>query len=282
VKPSRRRRMVDYLKSHYPVSERRACQVVAVARSVHRYQSIANRHEPLRGRLRELATTRYRYGYRRLHVLLRREGYQVGKHLVYRLYREEGLVLRPRRPRRHVSAARRQRPVRGASHVNEAWSMDFVSDQLHNGSRFRALTVVDVHTRECLAIEPGHRLTGDNVVKVLNRLRYTRGAPKRVYCDNGSEFTSRILDLWAYHNQVTMEFSRPGKPTDNGHIESFNGRLRDECLNAHWFGSLTDAKDKIEVWRSDYNEARPHRALNYLTPNEFAAQQENWSQKTKP
>jgi putative transposase len=273
--------MVDYLKAHYPVSERRACQVVAVARSVHRYQSIANRHEPLRGRLRELATTRYRYGYRRLHVLLRREGYQVGKHLVYRLYREEALVLRPRRPRRHVSAARRQRPVRGASHVNEAWSMDFVSDQLQNGNRFRALTVIDVHTRECLAIESGRRLTGDDVVRVLNRLGYTRGTPKRMYCDNGSEFTSHILDLWAYHNQVTMEFSRPGKPTDNGHIESFNGRLRDECLNAHWFRNLTDAKDKIETWRKDYNETRPHRALNYLTPNEFTAQHENWSQKTK-
>lgn len=274
--------MVEYLKSHYPVSERRACHVVAVARSVHRYESIANGHDPLRGRLRELASTRYRYGYRRLHVLLRREGYQVGKHLVYRLYCEEGLVLRPRRPRRHVSAARRQRPVRGASHVNEAWSMDFVSDQLQNGNRFRALTVVDVYTRECLAIEAGRRLTGDDVVRILNRLGYTRGTPKRLYCDNGSEFTSHILDLWAYHNQVTIEFSRPGKPTDNGHIESFNGRLRDECLNAHWFHNLTDAKDKIETWRRDYNEVRPHRALNYLTPNEFADQRDNRSKKTKP
>ena len=274
--------MVEYLKTHYPVSERRACQVVAVARSVHRYESIADHHEPLRGRLRDLASTRYRYGYRRLHVLLRREGYQVGKHLVHRLYCEEGLVLRPRRPRRHVSAARRQRPLRGASHVNEAWSMDFVSDELQNGNRFRALTVVDVHTRECLAIGPGRRLTGDDVVRVLNRLGYTRGTPKRIYCDNGSEFTSHILDLWAYHNQVTIEFSRPGKPTDNGHIESFNGRLRDECLNTHWFQSLTDAKDKIETWRRDYNEVRPHRALNYLTPNEFAAQLDNRSQKTKP
>jgi len=160
--------------------------------------------------------------------------------------------------------------------------MDFVSDQLQNGKRFRALTVMDIHTRECLAIEPGRRLTGDDVVQVLNRLRYTRGTPKRIYCDNGSEFTSRIMDLWAYHNQVTMEFSRPGKPTDNGQIESFNGRLRDECLNTHWFRNLADAKDKIETWRSDYNEARPHRALDYLTPNEFAAKQDNWSQKTKP
>jgi len=272
--------MVEYLKSHYPVSERRACQVAQVARSVHRYQSVANGHEPLRRRLRDLATTRYRYSYRRLHILLRREGYPVGRHLVYRLYREEGLVLRPRRPRRHVSAARRQRPVRTASRPNQAWSMDFVSDQLENGRRFRALTVVDVYTRECLAIEPGHRLTGDDVVRVLNRLGYTRTRPKRIYCDNGSEFTSRILDLWAYHHQVTMEFSRPGKPTDNGHIESFNGRLRDECLNGHWFRNLTDAKGKIEAWRKDYNETRPHRALNNLTPNEFAARQEELGQKT--
>jgi putative transposase len=160
--------------------------------------------------------------------------------------------------------------------------VDFVSEQFQSGHRFRALMGVDVHTLESLAIEPGHRLTGEDVVRVLNRLGYTRGTPKRIYCDNGSEFTSRILDLWAYHNHVTMEFSRPGKPTDNGHIESFNGRLRDECLNAHWFRNLSDAKGKIEAWRRDYNEARPHRALNYLTPNEFAAQQENWSQKTKP
>ena len=132
------------------------------------------------------------------------------------------------------------------------------------------------------AIEAGRRLTGEDVVRVLNRLRYTLGAPKRIYCDNGSEFTGRMMDLWAYHNKVTMEFSRPGKPTDNGHIESFNGRLRDECLNTHWFKNLTEAKDTLAAWQRDYNETRPHRALNNLTPNEFAAQKAFWSRKTKP
>jgi len=242
---------------------------------VQRYRSIAEGHDLLRARIRELALIRHRYGYRRLHVLLRREGFNVGKALVYRLYCEEGLVLRPRRPRRHVSAAHRQAPIRKAAAPNDAWSMDFVSDQLQNGNRFRALTIIDVHTRECLAIESGQRMTGEDVVRVLNQLRYRRGAPRRIYCDNGSEFTSQILDLWAYHNKVTMEFSRPGKPTDNGHIESFNGSLRDECLNAHWFSSLADAKDKIAAWLMDYYESRPHRALNNLTLFEYVAQLEN-------
>jgi putative transposase len=214
--------MVRYLQAAFAVSERRACRVVKVARSVQRYRSVADPQQLLRARIRELALVRHRYGCRRLHILLRREGSHVGKTLVYRLYCEEGLVLRPRRPRRDVSAAHRQAPGREATAPNEAWSMDFVLDQLHNGNRFRALTVIDVHTRECLAIESGQRLGGEEVVRVLNRLRYTRGAPQRIYCDNGSEFTSRILDLWAYHNGVTMEFSRPGKPTDNGYIESFH------------------------------------------------------------
>ena len=249
--------MVRYLQVSHDVSELRACKVVKVPRSVQRYRSMANRHELLRARIRELALLRHRYGYRRLHVLLRREGFEVGRALVYRLYGEEGLALRRRRPRRHASAAHRKTPIRGALAPNEAWSMDFIADQLHNGNRFRALTVIDVHTRECLAIESRRRITGEDVVQVLNQLRYRHGPPKRIYCDNGSEF------------------SRPGKPTDNGHIESFNGSLRDECLNAHWFTSLADAKGKIAAWMKDYNESRPHRALNNLAPLEYVAQLEN-------
>ena len=159
--------MVRYLRAAFEVSERRACRVVSVARSVQRYRSVASRHELLRSRIRELALTRHRYGYRRLHVLLRREGFVVGRALVYRLYCEEGLALRARRPRRHVSAARRKTPVREATAPNEAWSMDFISDHLHNGNRFRAKTVIDVHTRESLAIESGQRMTGEDVVRVL-------------------------------------------------------------------------------------------------------------------
>jgi putative transposase len=210
-----------------------------------------------------------RYGYRKIRVLLNREGWAVGKHLVYRLYREEGLTLRHRPPRRRKAAiVRAHRPP--VTRPNEAWTLDFVADQLVKGHRFRALTVVDVCTRESLAIEVGHRLRGEHVVNVLNRLTAQRGAPARLWCDHGSEFCSQIVDLWAYHHQVRIDFSRPGKPTDNAHVESFNATLRRECLNAHWFESLQDAQARIEAWRREYNESRPHRALQDRTPEEFA------------
>lgn len=150
--------------------------------------------------------------------------------------------------------------------------MDFVADQAASGQRFRMLTMVDVFTRECLAIEPGQRLRGDDVVRVLNQVAVERGVPKRLFCDNGSEFTGRLLDLWAYHNQVTIEFSRPGKPTDNAHIESFNGSFRNECLNVHWFSTIDAARAKIEAWRREYNESRPHKALNHRSPLEYVAE----------
>jgi len=189
---------------------------------------------------------------------------------VLRLYREEGLNLRAKRPRRHVSAARRlERTL--AERANEVWAMDFVSDALFNGKRFRALTVVDAFTRECLAIRVDQNLRGDDVVAVLEQQLFLRGtAPGRIRVDNGPEFVSRVLDHWAYRHGVTLDFSRPGKPTDNAYIESFNGRFRDECLNTHWFLSLDDARAKIEAWRRDYNEGRPHTALGYRTPAEFA------------
>ena len=188
---------------------------------------------------------------------------------VYRLYREEGLSLRLKRPRRHVSAADRERQP-AAARPNELWSMDFVSDALFDGRRLRALTVVDAYTREALAIEVDQGIRGEQVVEVMARLASLRGAPTAIRVDNGPEFVSRALDLWAYANGVTLDFSRPGKPTDNAVVESFNGRLRDECLNAHWFLSLADAKAKIEAWRRQYNESRPHTALGWLTPQEFA------------
>ena len=155
--------------------------------------------------------------------------------------------------------------------------MDFVSDQSANGQRFRALTVVDVFTRECLAIEPGSRLGGADGVNILSRIATERGAPKRIHCDNGSEFAGRLVDFWAYANGVVMEFSRPGKPTDNAMIESFNGTLRDECLNVHWFDDLTDAQRKLQAWQREYNETRPHRSLNELSPQEFKAL---WAERT--
>ena len=216
--------------------------------------------------------TRVRYGYKRIHVLLKREGIHVNKKRVHRLYCLEGLQIRPRRPRRSVSAARRQPPKVAARLPNEAWSMDFVADQTSQGNRFRMLTIIDVFTRECLAIEVGQKLNGEDVARTLARIVRRKGRPKRIYCDNGSEFSSRTMDLWAYTNKVSLEFSRPGKPTDNAFIESFNGSLRDECLNAHWFTDLADAKVKLQTWMKDYNEVRPHRALNDLSPLEFGSE----------
>ena len=223
-------------------------------------------------RMRELASARIRYGYRKIRVLLNREGWKVGKKLVYRLYREEGLGLRRRRPksRRIASAHSRQKPR--AEKPNHVWSLDFVADELIGGRRFRALTVVDVYTRECLAIEVGQSLKGHDVVRVLQQIANRRGAPQVLFCDNGSEFTSQVLDLWAYHNQVKIDFSRPGKPTDNAYVESFNGTLRAECLDANWFNNLAEACQRIEAWRLEYNASRPHRALGERTPNEFASQ----------
>jgi putative transposase len=205
-------------------------------------------------------------------VLLRREGWQVGKHLVYRLYKEEGLALKSKPQRRRRKAARTRQERFQPTAPNQAWSLDFVADQLQDGRRFRSLTIVDVFTRECVAIEVGQSLRGEDVVRTLNRLKHEGRAPKLLFCDNGSEFSSQAMDLWAYQNGAKIDFSRPGKPTDNAFIESFNGTFRDECLNVHWFESLTEAKQLIEAWRQEYNESRPHRALKDRTPSEFASQ----------
>ena len=193
-------------------------------------------------------------------MLLIREGWKVGKKLVYRLYREEGLGLR-RRPKRRRMVCEHTRRKPRAERPNQVWSLDFVADQLTDGRRFRALTVVDVYTGECLAIEVGQSLKGPDVVRVLQHISQERGAPQMLFCDNGSEFTSQVMDLWAYHNQVKIDFSRPGKPTDNAYVESFNGTMRAEYLDDHWFGTLPEARQLIQAWRSEYNVSRPKRAL---------------------
>ena len=271
MRPERRRELVRYLEWTYEVSERRGCAALRLNRASHRYRTIRNDQAMLRGRIRELAAARVRYGYYRIYILLRREGWKINHKRVYRLYRMEGLSMRLKRPRRHVMAAHRQnRPAAGA--INENWSMDFVSDALFDGRRIRALTVVDDFSRESLAIEVGQSITGEQVVAVMNRLTAVRGVPQRIRVDNGPEFVSRALDQWAYLNQVILDFSRPGKPTDNATVESFNGRLRDECLNTNWFLSLDDARHKIEAWREHYNESRPHTSLGYVPPREFARQ----------
>jgi putative transposase len=257
-------------KASYQVSQRRACSTLAFARSVVRYQSRADPQIALRMRLRELAAARVGYGYRRLHILLWREGWEVNHKRVYRLYREEGLAMRKRPPRRRKACLKREARAM-TSEKNECWSMDFMSDELFDGRRIRVLTLVDNHRRESLAIHVGHRIRGAEVVEVLERAKREHGKPRRIQVDNGPEFISKDVDLWAYWNHVELDFSRPGKPTDNAYIESFNSRFRLECLNEHWFLDFEDAREKVEAWRRDYNETRPHSSLGNVSPEEYAA-----------
>jgi putative transposase len=262
---------VDYIVSHYGLKTRRACRLMKQTRSVQYYRTVKDPRHDLRARMRELARTRVRYGYRRIHVLLRRDGWRVGRNQLYRLYSEEQLQLRSKLPRRRKMVVARLERIRPRA-ADEVWSLDFVSDQLVDGTKFRALTVVDIYTRESLAIEVGQRLGGEHVVTVLNRLVAGRRAPNYLFVDNGSEFSGRLLDLWAYHNHVKIDFSRPGKPTDNCFVETFNGSYRDECLNVHWFETLEEAKAISEAWRRDYNETRPHMSLKDVPPEEYARQ----------
>lgn len=240
-----------------------------IGHSMFYYKARRREDGPLRRRIKEIAETRVRYGHERIYTLLRREGWEDNHKRTNRVYKEEGLNLRSKRPRRNKAAAHRlERPE--LTELYQCISMDFVSDSLYDGKKFRTLTVVDNYSRECLAIQVGQSLKGGDVVAVLERLRAWYGIkPKRILTDNGSEFVSKEMDRWAYENKVTMDYSRPGKPTDNPFVESFNGSFRDECLNAHWFLSLEDAVEKIEAWRKDYNEYRPHSSLNDLTPAEF-------------
>jgi len=265
------RQVVDYVVSSHGYSQRRACRLTQQYRSTQRRASTLDPRTAVRKRMHEIVATRTRYGYRRVYIMLRREGWRLSRNVVYRLYREEGLVLRAKRPRRRKMAAHREARCQ-PSRPNQAWSMDFMADQLGDGGKMRFLTVIDVFTREALAIEVGERLRGEDVATVLNRLVRQRGAPSAMFVDNGAEFTGQIVDLWAYHHKVRMDFSRPGTPTDNAHIESFNGSFRDECLNLNWFTSIAEARTKAETWRRDYNESRPHMALNGLSPTEFARQ----------
>lgn len=257
-----------HLVSTFPVSERSACRLVRCNRSTWLYRAHRRDDTAIRLRIRELAQARPRFGYARLHVLLRREGWAVNKKRVHRIYREEGLTVRLRRRRKRASHLRVVPPR--PSQANERWSMDFVADTLLDGRRFRTLTVVDNWSRHSQLIEADFTLTGSKVVSALERVAKQIGYPKMITVDNGSEFASKALDAWAYEHGVKLDFIRPGKPVENAVIESFNGRFRDECLNAHVFLSLHDARKKIEAWRIDYNEYRPHSSLGDLTPREFA------------
>jgi putative transposase len=267
VTTSARRNVVTHLRAAFGLSERRACKLAGLRRSTQRYRARRRDSAPLLGRLRELATARPRFGYRRLHTLLRREGVLVNAKRVYRLYRLEGLSVRIRR--RKKLRVPRLPPVDPPTARNQRWAMDFVSDALADGRRFRAFTLVDAFTRESPAIEVDTSLPGARVVRVLQTVAAKRGYPKSITVDNGPEFISTALDKWAFEHGVELRFIQPGKPMQNGHIESFNGRFRDECLSQSWFPTLARARAEIEIWRDDYNNVRPHSSLDGRTPSEF-------------
>jgi putative transposase len=265
------RQAVGIMRSEVTVSERRACGLIEMHRGTCRYRRRRSEDPGLRERLRELAAVRRRFGYRRLKVLLQREGFRVNHKRVYRLYVEEKLGLRRKRGRRRIPTATARVARKLPQRSDELWTMDFTQDAFATGRRFRTLNLMDGFTRCALRIEVDTSLPGLRVVRVLEELKGQGRKPEAIVIDNGTEFTSQVVDQWAYENQVQLHFITPGRPMENGFIESFNGKFRDECLNENWFLDLADARQKIEEWRCDYNQARPHSALGYLTPEEFTA-----------
>ena len=253
-----------FLQNAFWVSLRRACQTLRLARSTWFYRAHGRDQTMISMRMKEIAYTRIRYGYRRIQAVLRCEGFKDNYKRIYRIYCEQGLNLRIKRPRRSRMGTQRLERIE-VHKVNQIWSMDFVADQLFNGNRFRILTIVDNFSKKSPGFFPEKQIKGADVVAYLNDVIQLEGsAPERIQVDNGSEFISKELDRWAYENKVVLDFSRPGKPTDNPYIESFNGKLRDECLSTNWFLDMDDARRKIEAWRKEYNELGPHSSLSDL------------------
>ncbi len=259
---------MSWLRVGYVVSERRVCGLMGMAVSSYRYQR-TDSDERLRTRLVELAREKPRFGYRRLQVLLRRGGEPVNHKRVLRVYREAGLMLR-RKKRKHC--VRVGRPLLARTSANQEWALDFVHDAVDCGRAIRVLSVVDAYTRECLALEVDTSFASRRVTRVLDTIVSERGLPQAIRCDNGPELTSRHFLAWCVERQIELVHIQPGKPTQNAYVESFHGRLREECLNVSWFQNLFDARRKIAAWRKDYNEERPHSSLGYQTPKEFAEQ----------
>ena len=258
---------VEHLKQDFAFSERRACRILTLPVSTFRYRSSRCDRE-LREKLVELAREKPRFGYRRLHILLQRDGVRVNHKRVWRVYRAAGLCVKRRRRKRLVRVGT---PALASTRANERWSLDFVCDGLASGRAIRVLSVVDTYTRECLALDIDTSFPSPRVTRVLDSLAAARGLPERIRCDNGPELTSRHFLAWCVERRVALEHIQPGRPMQNGHIESFNGKLRDEFLNVSWFRNLFDARRQIHRWRKDYNELRPHSSLGYRTPSEFAA-----------
>jgi putative transposase len=268
VTPARKRTAVAHLRKAFEMSERRACKAIGCCRMTMRYETTRADDDGLRQRMKAIAQERRRFGYRRLHVLLKREGYLINHKKLFRLYREEKLTVRRRGGRKRAIGTRAPMLVPMTS--NERWSLDFVSDQLTCGRRFRILTIVDDCTRECLALVADTSLSGIRVARELDRLVMERGKPRMVVSDNGSELTSNAILAWADQSRVAWHYIAPGKPMQNAFIESFNGRLRDELLNETLFSSLAQTRVALGCWRADYNDTRPHSQLGWRTPSEFA------------
>jgi putative transposase len=257
---------VAFAREQLGVSERRACKLIALDRSSYRYEPKADHNAALRQELVNLARQKPRYGYRRLHALLSKRGFEASAQRVYRLYRTAGLMVRRLRRKRLTRVPVASDLMRS----NQEWALDFVSDALATGRGIRALTVVDAFTRENLSLEVDTSLSSRRVTRALDAVIQRRGMPEAIRSDNGPEFTSRHFLSWCEERKIQLIHIQPGRPMQNGHIESFNGRLRDECLNAHSFHNLADARRKIGAWRDEYNSERPHSSLGYRTPNEFA------------
>ena len=254
------------MQQEYAFSQRRACRLLTLAVSSYRYQSKRS-DEGLRRRLVELAREKPRFGYRRLHVLLRRQGEAVNHKRVQRVYREAGLSIRRKKRKRCVRAGQ---PLRACTAANQEWALDFVHDAVESGRAIRVLSVVDAYTRECLALEVDTSFASRRVTRVLEQIVTERGTPQAIRCDNGPELTSQHFLAWCVEKKIEVVHIQPGRPMQNGRVESFNGRLREECLNVSWFGNLFEARERIAVWRREYNQERPHSSLGYRTPEEFA------------
>ncbi len=269
VTPAARRLAAGHVVSELGLSERRACRLLELSRSVFRYRSSRPDDSRLRGRLKALAEQYPKYGYPTLHDMLKTEGLVQNRKRTYRLYCEEKLQVRTKRRKK---LKRPRAPMLVPSGINERWSMDFVSDQLACGRRFRVLNIVDDYSRECVGQVVDTSISGQRVTRYLDELAERRGLPKIIVCDNGPEFTSKALFFWSRETGVKPHFIQPGKPTQNAFVESFNGKFRDQCLNLYWFRDLADAQRTIEDWRVHYNEVRPHRSLNGQPPAVFAKQ----------
>lgn len=269
VTPQAKKEVAQEMIKKHQMSQRRSCWLVGLGRNTCRYQPKRQSSEELKSKIQKIAFEKRRFGYRRVHILLKRSGEKVNHKRVWRIYRELGLKIKKRAGRKKSLGTRLKKEK--AMRPNQRWSIDFVSDALASGEKIRLLTIIDEFTRESLEIRVDHSMGGGKVAKALDFLIEERGMPESIQSDNGTEFTSKALIEWYERKGLTWIYIEPGKPYQNGCVESFNGKLRDECLNEHWFLNLSEAREIVENWRQDYNEARPHSALNGRSPSQWAS-----------